>query len=129
MERFEQNLECTGCGTFGGRRDVQLAQEGGRIIWNKTTSYSRKLFDLYETSLVSTDEAQKVREQLLQPNINKSTQEKSYQRPDYYLPAVEIGLQQTGASSIVNNAAYFTSSSTSSDEEEEAHTNKKLPKT
>ncbi|KAA6353390.1 MAG: hypothetical protein EZS28_051083, partial [Streblomastix strix] len=32
--------------------------------------------DLYETSLVSTDEAQKVREQLLQPNINKSTQEK-----------------------------------------------------
>ncbi|KAA6352679.1 MAG: hypothetical protein EZS28_051794, partial [Streblomastix strix] len=34
-----------------------------------------KLFDLYETSLVSTDDYQKVREQLLQPNSNKPTQE------------------------------------------------------
>ncbi|KAA6382995.1 MAG: hypothetical protein EZS28_021479 [Streblomastix strix] len=45
------------------------------VARNQTEHLVEKLFDLYETSLVSIDDAQKVREQLLQPNINKPTQE------------------------------------------------------
>ncbi|KAA6394942.1 MAG: hypothetical protein EZS28_009537 [Streblomastix strix] len=45
------------------------------VARNLTEHLVEKLFDLYETLLVSTDNAQKVREQLLQLNINKPTQE------------------------------------------------------
>ncbi|KAA6367300.1 MAG: hypothetical protein EZS28_037174 [Streblomastix strix] len=50
------------------------------VARNQTEHLVEKLFDLYETSLVSTDDAQKVREQLLQLNINEPTQEEVMQQ-------------------------------------------------